>query len=246
MVAGFRDSKSCNPPALSSYRPMKGGFMRRSRSCTETAVRERPIPLSAYWILAYLAGRKTQTRRVVFKNGEDGGLMPTCPHGKPGDSLWFREAWRTVARWDHLNGSQIAELCNIGDGLGPWAPLQYEADLAKKYWDALEQPGRLRCSRFMPRWASRITTPITGVRIERLQEITEAGAMLEGIAPGPTWRKSWIRGWDEINAERGYPWKSNPSVWVVTFVGRQRLDEANRAGSGRNNLLRRQQLEPRC
>jgi hypothetical protein len=76
----------------------------------------------------------------------------------------------------------------------------------------------------MPRWASRILLEITGVRLERLQEISEADARAEGIGtcgPGGNCKcdsARFAKLWDSINAARGYGWDANPWVWVIEFV----------------------------
>jgi hypothetical protein len=71
----------------------------------EGNVKERPILFSTEMVQAILAGRKTQTRRVVAKYGKDGRITPdqyhkslTCPYGVPGDRLWVREAWK-IGAW---------------------------------------------------------------------------------------------------------------------------------------------------
>ena len=79
----------------------------------------------------------------------------------------------------------------------------------------------------MPRWASRITLEITGVRAERLQSIEWDEAIAEGI-PDPrraARRIDPVEGtvaqfrqlWDGLNAARGHGWEANPWVWVVEF-----------------------------
>lgn len=189
--------------------------------------KERPIIFSGPMVRAILAGRKTQTRRIVkpepiqagawfdWKNlrGIAESLFPLyCPYGKPGDRLWVRETW------------QMNE---------PPSGAIYRADDVAGHID-----GGWRSSMFMPRWASRLSLDMTGVRAERLQEITTADAMAEGIpqtageahaldlidldkTPGHEWdnrtsAENFAVLWDAINGKRA-PWESNPWVWVVEF-----------------------------
>lgn len=72
----------------------------------------------------------------------------------------------------------------------------------------------------MPRWASRINLEITGVRVERLQEISVSDAIAEGydgsiqspVDPSIKWYSDL---WESINGSGS--WDTNPWVWVVNF-----------------------------
>lgn len=82
----------------------------------------------------------------------------------------------------------------------------------------------------MPRWASRILLEIVAVRVERLQDISEADALAEGIhagagefagcywcspaMSGTTAKECYARLWDGINPGS---WDANPFVWVLEF-----------------------------
>ena len=77
---------------------------------------------------------------------------------------------------------------------------------------------------FMPRWASRITLEIAHVRMERVQEIRVTDLVNEGgweddryLGSSNRLRYPFIDLWNSKNAKRGYPWDSNPWVWVVEF-----------------------------
>lgn len=94
-----------------------------------------------------------------------------------------------------------------------------------------------RPSIFMPRWASRITLEITGVRVERLNEIRGQDAIAEGIEPftrkfseisSVTTFRNYLSGETNLAATKSYrtlwesingpgSWDANPWVWVVEF-----------------------------
>lgn len=172
---------------------------------------DKPILFSAPMVRALLAGTKTQTRRplrpqpyehfgrwqIVDRiSGDchldlwargDVGCRPVMPR----DRLWVREHWRT-AGW--LNDTAPRDLPRN-------APIRYEADPV----DADNLPladGRFRPSMFMLRWASRITLTVTDVRVERLQDISEADALAEGIVPVPS-REGGVVRYSGIGAKFG-------------------------------------------
>lgn len=126
-----------------------------------------------------------------------------CPYGKPGDLLWVRETWAEITP-EPFGAKKVIYR---SDGW-EWKGKHYSA------W---------RPSIFMPRWASRITLKITDLKAERLQDISEADAKAEGTTPSIVgddldhlkYRAGFMALWDSINAKRGYPWESNPWVWVI-------------------------------
>lgn len=172
-------------------------------------VREKPILFSGEMVRAILAGTKTQTRPVVVKaggmhRGENPVLVKTdhkfvwarfaddvshyslrCPYGTVGNRLWVRETFYCD---DFTGGAmELAKRCfnepkpSDESIIAEWRDaLYYRAD-GEPEWEAPEGRTPWRPSIHMPRWASRITLEITGVRVERLQEITDADCEAEGI-----------------------------------------------------------------
>ena len=219
-------------------------------------MKEHPIIFGGPQVRAILDGRKTQTRRVIkpqpVKIGDDSwqyknevfgwgeslrdhlfhneyGGKDLCPYGGvymdgTGDRLWVRETWGCLDA-DHPR-------CPGGRKPQEGDRIVYRANPADDYQWGSGKPSQgsfcWRPSIHMPRWASRITLEVTAVRVERVQEISEADARAEGIEPRragqdaygdpiKTHRTGFVYAWQEINAKRGHSWESNPWVWVVEF-----------------------------
>lgn len=142
-----------------------------------------------------------------------------CRHGRVGDRLWVREAWRAPLAYELTPPRDIP----------PGTPLLYKADGSGSL--APCGSGRYRPPVFMPRWASRILLEITAVRVERLQDISEEDARAEGVdydpGEGGTFHVtglgcasdsaagSFRRLWESINGPDA--WDANPWVWVIEF-----------------------------
>ncbi len=204
-------------------------------------MKEYPILFSGPMVRAILERRKTQTRRIVKWKPREPGITLSlsglgighystgvpdsgwvlrsrsgsgcwndrsfpahCPYGKPGDRLWVRETF-----W--YQPASFGEVCGIKYQDGDES-IVYRAD----HEDAEVDDFRWKPSIHMPRWASRITLEIVDVRVQRVQEISEADAIAEGF--GPRSARALFRGlWDSINTNRGSSWDANPWVWAVSF-----------------------------
>ncbi|MCY1169392.1 hypothetical protein D9M73_94200 [compost metagenome] len=169
----------------------------------------------------------------------DKSLMEWCvrsPYGKPGDGLWVREAWRASKTWDDTPPRDIFPLAltkNTGVTVlfeaGGWRNVDPTGREEPAYSTNRPMPawaGRYRPAMFMPRWASRIDRVVTGVRIERLQDISEADAEAEGVdflrhVPDVdetlTAKQLYECLWESINGAGS--WDTNPWVWVIEFKG---------------------------
>lgn len=194
---------------------------------------ERPILFSAPMVRAIIGGRKTQTRRVVkpqSPHGYSGDMLDgsvlyvvnehgdvsdltqiRCPYGQPGDLLWVRETWRLMCGdvRQPAFGHRCGRPC-----------VEYRAACGTGMLGDMEKAGRRwKPSIFMPRWASRLTLRVTGVRVEKLQAISQADAVEEGVGGSSDEALyEYRRLWDEINGKRpGCAWADNPWVWVVSF-----------------------------
>ena len=102
-----------------------------------------------------------------------------------GDRLWVKETWRSVARHDAVKPTDLPR-----DAL-----ISFDADYQQEPNDGCR--GRTRVSIHMPRWASRLTLTVTDVRVQRLQEISEADAIAEGATERPKCSGAGLResGW---------------------------------------------------
>ncbi|EMK7726176.1 hypothetical protein V9P73_004302 [Yersinia enterocolitica] len=216
---------------------------------------EKPILFNSEMVQAILSGRKTQTRRIMkaqpsehfhpqtihgamdftahwYTPGvidKDGYLQPArkdvfgvadedegyaCPLGAVGDQLWVRETFAT--------------------GLCTESTLAYRAthkteDLEEGWGETIKWTPSIH----MPRWASRINLLITGVRVERLNDISEQDAISEGLEcyvdDGVPYYGPFNNGdcrpdvvfrglWDSIYGQKeGENWQANPWVWVINF-----------------------------
>jgi len=138
-----------------------------------------------------------ETRDLLADGGFDNGVTDArCQYGLPGDQFWVKEKFAPC----------------IGGAEWPENPTLYRADALPEY-----ERLRWKPSIFMPLWASRITLKIEGVRVERLQEISEADAKAEGVSHScdrddvDAYRELW----ESINGPGS--WSENPFVWVITF-----------------------------
>jgi hypothetical protein len=204
-------------------------------------MKTRSIIFSGAMVRATLAGQKTQTRPVVkpqppeilpayapkvywpdrdrhmtcepgsaaylqFERPGDydgqhvmrGGFGFRCPYGQPGDRLWVREAYMDLG-----------------------ACVLYRADPGAEAERAVVAPRQGWASPIhMPRWASRITLEVTGVRVERLQDISGKDAMAEGIPHHHDLvdcrRERYRDLWEQIHGP--VSWDTNPWVWVLEFT----------------------------
>jgi hypothetical protein len=230
-------------------------------------MKERGIIMSGGNPSAILEGRKTQTRRIA-KGAALEWLEPgmftreyvaspenhLCPYGQPGDRLWVKETWwqpepysyGTLPSGEPMSGprsySKYAPVLYASDGNPLNTPNQHYPDGLRGGLFSAPDPYAIwkkRPSIFMPRWASRILLEIATVRVERLQDISEADAKAEGIygahiENGWYWRnymlsdeeaecspmltspiESYRSLWESINGAGS--WDANPYVWVIEF-----------------------------
>lgn len=198
-----------------------------------------PILFSTEMVKAILEGRKTQTRRVVkpqpadhyfqslvlhatgrytfapndnYNPNQEDILEVKNKYGNLGDVLWVRESFN----WDWKSYPECNEKYYF-----------YKADNENYVMASGE---KWKPSIHMPKTACRIFLQIKSIRLERLQDITEADAQAEGVNPLPhgllkedctiekkpeTYYFGFRALWNLINGEGS--WHKNPFVWVIEF-----------------------------
>ena len=161
-----------------------------------------------------------------------------CPYGQPGDRLWVRETFSIGEDLgaDWVRGYAQGDMFVILDGGSHEYIVPESYEIPRNAKETHNSEGTAEHWRefgpipsiFMPRWASRITLEITGVRVERLQDISEADARAEGVseesmrsfAVHPDTTGKWARFafrelWESINGPEC--WQANPWVWAIEF-----------------------------
>lgn len=176
---------------------------------------DKPILFSAPMVRALLAGTKTQTRRAL--KSPYGTLELVAGEWRPihtrvriGDRLWVKETHAIVG--DNPQLGDEAQAC-----FDMRVPVYYRAD------DVQPELSKWRPSLFLKRIHSRLTLTVTDVRVERLQDISEADAKAEGVSDEFTdyelygqsqpYRFGYSSLWNLINGEGA--WQANP--WVVAY-----------------------------
>lgn len=138
----------------------------------------------------------------------------SCPFGAVGDRLWVRETWMPDAPRDGTWADVEFYGCK-GSPLS-MIPERYrkpEHCIHRASWEGSEMVGWTP-SIHMPRWASRITLEITGVRVERLQDISAEDAAAEGLTGRAKMHDFGVL-WSSIYGDES--WQANPWVWVIEF-----------------------------
>lgn len=185
----------------------------------------KPILFNGEMVRAILDGRKTCTRRIlkggipfdekaeywnVLKKGEWSG--PICseyfikqgsPY-KPGDILYVRETWcgLPVNEAGHFRGHHIYYY-------------RADGDLRPEGWRGAWHP-----SIHMPKEAARIWLKVTGVRVERLQDMTDDDAEAEGCFDYTSTALGFPDIWESTIKKSdldSYGWAANSWVWVIEF-----------------------------
>jgi hypothetical protein len=212
---------------------------------------DRPILFSAPMIRALRDGRKTQTRRVVAAQveeslpsemqedlelqgrlmGEEGRwiVLKKPLRFEESDRLWVREAF-TVNGW----ATDVATIFYRANERASYSEMCAQFPVTGRKIIS-PTPGKWRPGIHLPRWASRLTLIVEGVKVERLQDISEADAKAEGCVigkisghafndiaalrlGGPEWKnaRDWYADlWEEINGPES--WEANPWVVALSF-----------------------------
>lgn len=222
----------------------------------------RPILFNTDMVRAIMEGYKTVTRRLInprYRNDESGFQVITSMNGEfirvekvdedessifsdgteryvnplyqTGDILYVRETWTEscphgIGACPSGKPKQADRICDVCQHNKPF---YYKADdIENKYvkWNP---------SIHMPKQAARIWLKVTGVRVERLQDISNEQILAEGANKDrissyiqqmaedtEEWTRAaylleWSNLWDSTVKADWQKWENNPWVWVIEF-----------------------------
>lgn len=189
------------------------------------------IAFKADMVRAIQEARKSQTRRLALTFTDEHGWAACTTRYSVGEVLWVKEP--LYRKDDFVYRAADNTKVKMGEGD------RYYREFSPTWPWKNARMGAMYC----PRWASRITIKITGVRVERLQDISEDDAKEEGAAfvcslcnqdldtdeggavhwacddlddRSASHKYGYECLWDSINGKKS-PWSSNPWVWVYVF-----------------------------
>ncbi len=215
-------------------------------------MKERGILFTKENRLASVECKKTQARQVIVPQPEylDGMWrwqtnkstfmrIPESPNEvclanpryQVDDHLYMKEPYRGLVNqiYSHKKyhyGEHLIEYVDTKETIK--CPDELDGWWWKRWRKA---PSTTTSSRFMYKSLTRYWFEVTQVRCERLQDISEADCLAEGIkdplehgarnvncseVTAYVFRQ-FQELWDSINKKRGYSFESNPFVWVYTY-----------------------------
>jgi hypothetical protein len=185
---------------------------------------EHPILFSSEMVRAILDDLKTQTRRVIKPQPDFDAAKMLFPilwkdnRGGELKELFYDNRWA----YDGNSSCKIYRCLYgcVGDKL--WVKEKYAfGGNGVFYSDSSDGTVNIKwmSGRFMPKKFARIWLEITGIGVERLQDISVQDCFAEGvnIQQSSHAQPFYKALWDSINAKRGFGWETNPPVWVIEF-----------------------------
>lgn len=207
-------------------------------------VKSRGILFGPDMVRANRDGRKTQTRRVIKRVATKGPvtefgetstkgydfhfrdrqmrwhdvrepwLLERCPYGPVGRLLYVRETWARA---------RVGLACHAYKS----TPAGQEIIIYRADWptgEGLDSGIRWKSSIHLHKKNSRDWLRVTGIRAERVQDISEADAQAEGVTPEesiasdrywPTCKDAFRKLWNAIHGPSA--WERSDWVWVIAY-----------------------------
>lgn len=221
----------------------------QSLASGELGMKERPILMTPENAQKCFDGSKTQTRRIVKPQPEEGmkilgpEMYTPCRTDKNGEMYPGEDVFGVYSddgEWGvacpyGVPGDRlwIREACWIWgswrkDEVGRWHFI--EGKRKEVLFDRSSGFSQLRKGDagfgfvrrpgiFMPRWACRTVVDITEIRVQRIQDVTQLDALHEGCE-GPDHKANFFHLWTSINGADS--WNENPWVFALSF---RRIDK---------------------
>ena len=231
--------------------PMVRALLAGTKTQTRRICKPQPISVGSSGKRRVYRDEDFKRAWETYKGSGECDANRDCPYGQPGDRLWVRETWAPCEApiragcFQFAADGAVGQLVSTNGGDEWWERNGHTIGISDRallgVW--VGQPSKWRPSIHMPRGCSRLTLEITAVRVERLQDISEAAAIAEGSflgrcscqemrrRPSTAIESMFVQTgchihgteycalWESINGPGS--WDTNPWVWVVEFKRRE-------------------------